>query len=126
MELIAQRITAACYGMSLTSERLLKGEISYGMFMPAWATSVHPFYEELSPREPLKHHITVQAATQVSSEIFRHLLEQADLISVADSSTFRDNAYDMIKADSRCWKLSSYYDETRIIRRRTCCSSPMI
>jgi hypothetical protein len=99
MSFMAGSITNACFGMSLTSERLLKGEVSFGRFMPTDATNVRQLYEESYPWDSIRHYVKVQSAVQLSSEIIKHWLNEADLLSVEDSSVFRDRVRDLIKND---------------------------
>src|SRR5215211_564961 len=101
-EVALKSIDASCYGMAVTSERLLKGEISYGSFMPGGATTVRQLCAADGPWEPLKHHIFIQNLSQISAEIYKHWLSQADVVfTLKDSSDYRDRARNMITDDLR-------------------------
>lgn len=100
-EIIKSSLTAHCYGMSVTSERLLKGHLSFGGFTPPGASSVWKLNDVTGPEVPLSHHIRIQCFSQFSSEVLKFWLDQADLLSIRESSYFSDQAKTIITSDLR-------------------------
>ena len=99
--IVSKSLDAACFGMSVTSERLLKGHLSLGGFTPSGATSVWQLNDKTGPEEPLAHHIRIQCLAQFSTEIVKYWLSQANLLSLSESTYFSDQAKNIITTDLR-------------------------
>jgi hypothetical protein len=98
---IANKLDAACFGISVTSGRLSKGHLTISRFSPFGAINAWQLNDEKGPEEPLAHHIKIQCLTQYGAELLKYVLDQGDLLSLEESSYFSNQAKTMIVNDLR-------------------------
>jgi uncharacterized protein (TIGR03437 family) len=90
-----------CFGMSLASERLSKGETPFSYFDPPGASTVWQLADKDKPWPALDHHLRIQSLTQFDAGVLHHYIANAANI-FASSDTFRSEVPDIrnaIRAD---------------------------
>ena len=97
--IVSASLDHACYGMSVTSERLSKGHLSLRRFAPPGAANVWQLYDAKGPQEPLAHQIRIQCLTQFSSEVFKFWLNQTDMTSLMESTYYSIQVKSIIMTD---------------------------
>jgi hypothetical protein len=84
---MATKIDARCYGMSVTSLRLLNGKLPYSSFTPPTAKTAWEYVAADHPYPALANHLRLTSATQLCSEVARYYLLKAGNI-FASSAQF--------------------------------------
>lgn len=74
---LAQLLDACCFGMSLTTVRMMRGDQSLAPFSPAGATKAWGLDAPPSPAPAIHHHVFITALQQLGAEFLHNYAKQA-------------------------------------------------
>lgn len=83
--LMAKKVDARCYGMSVTCLRLLNGKLPYDSFTPPDSKTAWAYDDADHPWVRLADYLRLTSATQLCSEVARYWLSKAGNIAASSS-----------------------------------------